>query len=244
MINSEIRSSYFRIFVFLSIAVASFLLYLQWKLIFFLPGVLFAVIALYSGTDLLVDQSGNISSRIGLSNKMEGVLILSLAAVADEFFLTLIAAFGGHGGISFGAVQGSNDFTVASILIVAPAFAVALRLREFRKDIAYMMVADGVIIAVSYAFNTVPVYFSPVFLVLFMIYFLLTARNSSVEPEKVEGTDYSVVALILALVTIFFTSYFVISYSEFFSSAIHTSDFLSGFLISGVAGSVPEITII
>lgn len=244
MSNSGLRSDYLRIFIFSLLSALFFILFLLIGELFFFPGVVTSALALYSGSDKLVDESGKISARIGLSNKMEGVLILSLAAVADEFFLTMIAAFIGRGGISFGAVQGSNVFTIASILIMAPAVAVALRLKDFRKDILYLILADVVIIIISYFFQVVPVYFAALFFILFAVYFISSARRYDQGDQKPRVTNYSLGALALSILVIFVASYFLTSYAEYLVYSIHMNEFLSGFLVSGVAGSVPEIAII
>ncbi len=227
-----------------SLSVVFFLLFILDNWVFFLPGIVTSVLALYAGSDKLVDQSGLISARIGLSGKMEGVLILSLAAVADEFFLTLIAAFTGHGGISFGAIQGSNDFTLAAVLIVAPALAVSLRLKDFRMDVFYLLMADAAVIVLSYFYNVIPVYYAALFFVLFAVYFILTAKKQDSAPQEQSQSSFSVLILMAAILIIFFASYFMTSYAVFAVDEIKINDFMSGFLISGVAGSIPEIVII
>jgi cation:H+ antiporter len=199
---------------------------------------------LYLGSDIIVDQSGNISSRLGLSRKKEGFLVLSIAAIADELFLTIIAASLGFGDISFGAVQGSNDFTLASVIIIVPLLAITTKLDSFRKDIGFLFLSSFIVLVLSYVYGFIPVYIAPIFIAVFLVYLAFAASSESQASESMESGKFSFSSFIISILLLFISSFSLVVYADYISGFFNISGFLGGFLLTGITGSIPEIMII
>ena len=230
----------------ISAAVFSFLGYIGFERFpFLLPvSIIASAYGLYLGSDIIVDQSGNISSRLGLSRKKEGFLVLSIAAIADEIFLTIIAASLGFGDISFGAVQGSNDFTLASILIIVPLLAITTKLDSFRKDIGFLFLSSFIVLVLSYMYGFIPVYIAPIFIAVFLVYLAFAASSESQASESMESGKFSLASLIISILLLFISSFSLVVYADYISGFFNISGFLGGFLLTGITGSIPEIMII
>ncbi len=229
------------------VAFASSLTFLGFEYFsFLLPlSIVAGAYGLYLGSDMIVDQSSLISARIGLSRKKEGFLLLSIAAIADEIFLTIIAASLGFGDISFGAVQGSNDFTLASVIVMIPLFGMTVKIRHFGKDIAFLLGSAIVVILLSYAFSVIPVYIAPLFFAIFIAYIMILASSKQEDPvEPTHEERFSIPALAISAVLLFVSSFALVIYADFVSTFFHITGFLGGFLLTGLTGSIPEIFII
>ena len=230
----------------ISAAVFSFLGYIGFQRFpVLLPvSIIASAYGLYLGSDIIVDQSGNISSRLGLSRKKEGFLVLSIAAIADELFLTIIAASLGFGDISFGAVQGSNDFTLASVIIIVPLLAITTKLDSFRKDIGFLFLSSFIVLVLSYVYGFIPVYIAPIFIAVFLVYLAFAASSESQTSESMESGKFSISSLIISILLLFISSFSLVVYADYISGFFNISGFLGGFLLTGITGSIPEIMII
>lgn len=230
----------------ISAAVFSFLGYIGFERFpILLPvSIIASAYGLYLGSDIIVDQSGSISARLGLSRKKEGFLVLSIAAIADELFLTIIAASLGFGDISFGAVQGSNDFTLASVIIIVPLLAITTKLDSFRKDIGFLFLSSFIVLILSYMYGLIPIYIAPIFIAVFLVYLAFAASSESQASESTESGKFSIASLIISILLLFISSFSLVIYADYISGFFNISGFLGGFLLTGITGSIPEIMII
>ena len=230
----------------ISAAVFSFLGYIGFERFpILLPvSIIASAYGLYLGSDIIVDQSGSISAKLGLSRKKEGFLVLSIAAIADELFLTIIAASLGFGDISFGAVQGSNDFTLASVIIIVPLLAITTKLDSFRKDIGFLFLSSFIVLILSYMYGYIPVYIAPIFIAVFLVYLAFAASSESQASESMETGKFSLASLIISILLLFISSFSLVVYADYISGFFNISGFLGGFLLTGITGSIPEIMII
>lgn len=214
-----------------------------YSILLLIAGAAASIYAIYIGADGVVDESARIAANRSLSKRSEGVLILSIAAVADEFFLSVTAAVLGFGDISFGAIQGSNVFTISFILVAAPLFLVTLGLKKFRKDVFYLIGSAAVVLVISLFFRDVPWYYFFPLIAIFLIYFITSARSNIPKDNDVVGKS-SITGIIMAVVLLFIASFSLVTYVRDFSSIMHAPLFITSFFLAGVAGSIPEISII
>ena len=230
----------------ISVAVFSLLGYIGFERFPFLIPIstIAAAYGLYLGSDIIVDQSGKISSRFGLSRRKEGFLVLSIAAIADELFLTVIAASLGFGDISFGAVQGSNDFTLASVIIIVPLLAITMNLQSFRKDIAFLFLSGLIVLILSYIYASIPIYIAPIFVAVFIIYLIIAASSGPTTSREVDGGKLAPVSIVISIFLLFISSFSLVMYADYVSHVLKITGFLGGFLLTGFTGSIPEIMII
>jgi cation:H+ antiporter len=78
--------------------------------------VLVTIGVIGKGAAWLVEAAARIAQRIGVSELVIGLTVVSLGTSAPEFAVTLLSAFRGHGDISVGNIVGSNIFNLGFIL--------------------------------------------------------------------------------------------------------------------------------
>jgi cation:H+ antiporter len=78
--------------------------------------VVVAILAMAKGADVLVDAASRVALRLGVSELVIGLTVVSMGTSAPEFFVTVMAAFQGKGDISVGNIVGSNIFNLGFIL--------------------------------------------------------------------------------------------------------------------------------
>ena len=80
--------------------------------ILFVLGFVFLV----KGADLLVDGSSSIAKRVGISDLVIGLTIVSLGTSAPELLVNIIASIKGNADIGIGNIIGSNISNIFLIL--------------------------------------------------------------------------------------------------------------------------------
>ena len=78
--------------------------------------VLVCVGVIAKGAAWLVDSASKISKRLGISELVIGLTVLSLGTSAPEFAVSILAALKGVGNIAIGNIVGSNIFNLGFIL--------------------------------------------------------------------------------------------------------------------------------
>ena len=236
------RKSFLSSFIVFLIVLLLYLLS-RYSIFTLIAGTAASIYAIYVGADGIVDESARIAASRSLSRRSEGVLILSIAAVADEFFLSVTAAVLGFGNISFGAIQGSNVFTISFVLVAAPLFLVTLGLKKFKKDVFYLIGSAALVLIMSIFFVDVPWYLFFPLITIFLLYFITSAR-SNIPKETATAGKPSLSGIFMAVALLFIASFSLVSYVRNFSSIMHAPLFITSFFLTGIAGSIPEVSII
>jgi cation:H+ antiporter len=73
-------------------------------------------IALYFGSDLLVDGAKDIAKSMGVSEGVISITMIAIGTSVPELAASVIAAIKGEKAISLGNLIGSNIFNIASVL--------------------------------------------------------------------------------------------------------------------------------
>lgn len=203
-------------------------------------GTLLALVSLYIGGDSFVDNARELGKKRGISSKSIGAYLLSLGAVIDEFAVIFVASFHRYGDISFGTLQGSNIVTMVVFLVVLP-FAFLGKYKRFLRDGIILMAASVVLLVMAFAYNAVPWYMGIPIALIFLIY-IYTGRSESppIEEEYIH-MEYSPVSIIVSLVLLGLASEAIVNYTNGLSLFFSIPPFVSGFIITGFAGSLPEI---
>ncbi len=204
----------------------------------FIVSLIASVSGLYWGSESFVEEAEAVGSRLGMSGSAIGVILISLGSVADEIFVSTLAAIRGRGDLGFGNIQGSNVITLLPFFAFLPFFF-RNHHKSFSADSIILLIASAFLIFVAISFAGVPAYFSVFFFAFFILYFVFSSRNGRKEPRS--GVKFSPVILILSLVLIYFASESIVKYSVEFSYFYNVPFFVSGFVIAGIAGSLPEV---
>ncbi|MCX7868810.1 MAG: calcium/sodium antiporter [Terrimicrobiaceae bacterium] len=101
-----------------------------------------SLIVLYFGAEALVRGSASLALRLGLSPLVIGLTVVAFGTSSPEIFVSLKAAFNGHGDLAVGNVVGSNIFNVGVILgLSAVIMPMRVQLQLLRLDAPVMVLA-------------------------------------------------------------------------------------------------------
>lgn len=222
--------------IFINIFFVEF--YVHFILEVFVVSILASISGLYWGSESFVDEAESVGTRLGMSGSTIGLVIISLGSVADEIFVSTLAALHGRGDLGFGNVQGSNVITLLPFFAFLP-FYFKDHHRSFSVDSILLILASVFLIFVAVSYVSVPAYFAVFFFAFFILYFVFSSRNGRGKVKS--GEKFSPLVLVLSLLLIYFASDSIVKYSIEFSYYYSVPFFLSGFVIAGVAGSLPEV---
>jgi cation:H+ antiporter len=96
-----------------------------------IPIFVLGVLLLYKGSDILVDGTVKIATRIGISSLIISVLLVGFGTSAPEFAISVGAAYSRNSGISLGNIIGS---CIANLLLVLGVSAI-IRPIKIKKSI-------------------------------------------------------------------------------------------------------------
>jgi cation:H+ antiporter len=220
-------------FAFFSLVYNSFPLWLD------IIGIILGIIALYISGDVFLEEALRVGIKYGISSKSVGTYIISFGAVIDEFAVVFSSSIRGYGSLSFGTIQGSN---VITLIIFLPILAMVARknFSGFRKDGYVLLAVSLVALAMSVQWIRDPWYLGIPMIAIYAVYALVNRRPAENLPQKTEtGVDY--VAMAAALILLGFAAEALVDYTVAVSHIAGIASFYSGFIITGVAGSLPEI---
>ncbi len=221
-------------FIIFSILITVIPLYAE------IVGIFLSVLSLYISGDVFIDEARTLGKRNGFSSKSVGVYLISLGAVVDEFAVIISASAKGYGGISFGTIQGSNIITLVSFLVILP-FVFAGSYRKFAKDGLVLLISTFVLLGLTVIYTIVPWYVGFLLILVFLMY-LYVGKSERIPMEmEAEKIEYSSISLIASLVLLILASQAIVEYTHGLSGQFHISPFISGFIITGIVGSLPEI---
>ena len=226
--------------IFLSIFFAFFsLVYDSFPLWLDIIGIVLGIIALYISGDVFLEEALNFGNKHGISRKSVGTYIISFGAVIDEFAVVFSSSIRGYGSLSFGTIQGSN---VITLIIFLPVLALVAKknFSRFRKDGYVLLAVSLVALAMSIQWIRDPWYLGIPMIAIYAIYALINRRPTEDPLQKTEtGVDY--VAMVAALILLALAAEALVDYTVAVSHIAGIASFYSGFIITGVAGSLPEI---
>lgn len=100
-------------------------------------------VLLIKGADWLVEGASSIAHRLGLSDLMIGLTVVSFGTSAPELIVNIIASFQDNAGIAIGNVVGSNISNTLLILGVTSIIApLAVQRSTTIKEIPFMLLAS------------------------------------------------------------------------------------------------------
>ncbi|MEM0157541.1 MAG: hypothetical protein QXN26_05710 [Thermoplasmataceae archaeon] len=220
-------------FIFFSLVYDSFPLWID------ITGIILGIIALYISGDVFLEEALHVGMKYGISSKSVGTYIISFGAVIDEFAVVFSSSIRGYGSLSFGTVQGSN---VITLIIFLPVLALMARknFSGFRRD-GYVLLAISIIaLAMSVVWVRDPWYLGIPLIAIYALYALSNRASTHELPHRSE-TEVNYVEMAVALVLLALAAEALVDYTVSISRIAGIASFSSGFIITGVAGSLPEI---
>lgn len=151
--------------------------------------LLLGLVLLVAGAESLVRGSSAIAKRLGLSELLIGLTVVSFGTSAPELAVSLRSALGGNDAVALGNVIGSNIFNIFVILGVSAAITpLAVHFRVLRQEMPVLVVATFVFAALLHFGGGVGRLVGIVFFLALVAY---TVRMVRVERRTAAGTPVS-----------------------------------------------------
>ncbi len=216
----------------------SFLLFLFHNFISILIAIFFAIGGIELSSDAIFSEE-----MYGIENNYSySFLVLGTITSLDEIMVTAVSVVGGFPMVSIGALVGSTAITIFMYLILSLSMGKTLR---FIHPIYYSIIPFVFFLLVLFpGFNMkiIPVY--ALALILSLIVIILVVSNS-LRHQRISGKIRIVLnRRDLFLIPLALFSLILAYGTDKLSSIAEISQFSAGFIIPGLLGTIPEISMI
>tara|TARA_Y100000994_G_scaffold226237_1_gene209050 strand:+ start:59 stop:997 length:939 start_codon:yes stop_codon:yes gene_type:complete len=148
-------------------------------------GILFGIILLSQGGDLLTKSSVDISLKLSIPKIIIGMTVVSFATSAPELIVSLNATLDGLPNFAIGNVLGSNIANIGLVLgIITIIYPIKLKQRFYNTDFPLLLISTGLFYYIIYTGNQISRNegFVLVILIIFILsYLFFYQRNNADE---------------------------------------------------------------
>ncbi len=218
--------------------------------------ILFAIgfIFLIKGADLLVDGSSSIAKRIGISDLVIGLTIVSFGTSAPELLVNIIASIKGAADIGVGNIVGSN---IANILLIIGAASLVRPLKvknnttwkeiplNFLAGVVLLILANDIFIDGAHV-ASISRSDGLMLMIFFCIFLYYTVGLARASKEKLNSynlvkTPIAIIMVILGILGLTFGGKWVVDGASAIAASLGFSEALIGLTIVAVGTSLPEL---
>ena len=209
---------------------------------------------LIKGADLLVDGASSIAKRLGVSDLIIGLTIVSFGTSAPELVVNILAALRGSGDIAIGSIVGSN---ISNILLILGVSAIILPLKvksqttwkeiplNLLAAIVLFLVVNDVLIdgAKVSALTRIDGFVLISFFIIFLYYAFHIARSEKdgIEVASKRPTWLSIIMIVVGITGLTYGGKWVVDSAVDIASALGLSEALIGLTIVALGTSLPEL---
>ena len=119
-------------------------------------GILFGIILLSQGGDLLTKSSVDISLKLSIPKIIIGMTVVSFATSAPELIVSLNATLDGLPNFAIGNVLGSNIANIGLVLgIITIIYPITLKQRFYNTDFPLLLISTGLFYYIIYTGNQI-----------------------------------------------------------------------------------------
>ncbi|MBN2418059.1 MAG: sodium:calcium antiporter [Deltaproteobacteria bacterium] len=212
---------------------------------FFDAAVLITCLAgLWFGANLVVDTSVSSARKIGVSELVIGLTIVSIGTSAPEFAVSIFAALKGHGNISVGNVVGSNIFNLGFILGgVALVHPISTSSSIVKRDGSVLVLTTFLLLLLLMdLFLSLWEGVLLISLLIAYILYLLYSRQATGEDISAGSFRwYTPLLLLFGLSVIILSSHFLVDSASSIARALGLSEWVIGVTIVAMGTSTPEL---
>lgn len=199
---------------------------------------------LWIGANWVVDGSVSIARKIGMSELVIGLTIVSFGTSAPEFGVSILSALKGHSNISVGNVVGSNIFNLGFIMgSVAVIRPITTSGTIVKRDGSVLIVTTFLLLFIFLDQRlSFPEGLLLISLLLSYILYLFYCKETVA--DDVPADDYTWIhplKLVTGLATILLSSHFLIISAVSFAKVVGLSEWVIGVTIIAMGTSAPEL---
>ena len=218
--------------------------------------ILFAIgfVFLIKGADLLVDGSSSLAHRIGVSDLIIGLTIVSLGTSAPELLVNIMASINGAADVGIGNILGSNIANIFLILgISALIYPLLIQKSTTWKEVPLNFLSGLILLALTndiFLDGTTGNILSRTdgiilmsFFLIFLYYTISLARSEKNGDHKVPKHSVlkSVIMVIVGIVGLAYGGQWVVDGATTIAKNFGVSEALIGLTIVAVGTSLPEL---
>ena len=160
-------------------------------------GILFGIILLSYGGDLLTKSSIDISLKFSVPKIIIGMTVVSFATSAPELIVSLNATLDGLPSFAIGNVLGSNIANIGLVLgIITIIYPIKLKQRFYYTDFPLLMISTALFYFIIYTDNQISrtegfILLISITAILFYL-FIYQKKNISEFPEEIDNNKISI----------------------------------------------------
>ena len=170
-------------------------------------GILFGIILLSQGGDLLTKSSVDISLKLSIPKIIIGMTVVSFATSAPELIVSLNATLDGLPNFAIGNVLGSNIANIGLVLgIITIIYPITLKQRFYNTDFPLLLISTGLFYYIIYTGNQISRnegFVLVILIILILSYLFFYQRNNA--DEFSDELDKSNISIYKSFLFIFFS---------------------------------------
>lgn len=172
-------------------------------------GILFGIILLSHGGDLLTKSSVDISLKFSVPKIIIGMTIVSFATSAPELIVSLNATLDGFSNFAIGNVLGSNIANIGLVLgIIAIIYPISLKQRFYTTDFPLLIISTCIFYFIIFTGNQIsrPEGFILLFSITVILLYLFIYQKKSIS-EFSDDFDRSKISISKSFLHIIFSGF-------------------------------------
>ena len=208
---------------------------------------LISFIALSTSAHWVLNSTIRIAKHFNIAEFAAGYLLIAIATSVPDFMVAVTASYLGNSGIALGDIIGSS---IANICLVLGISAIIREIRVQRKhtmESAELLLIISIIPLILLSRGAIGRIEGLLLILIFVIYclFIVKERFTLRISEGVSKTEWtkSVIYFIIGMVTLIFSSRFVVNSGEQIARYMGVSDALIGMTIIALGTTLPELAI-
>ena len=172
-------------------------------------GILFGIILLSHGGDLLTKSSLDISLKFSVPKIIIGMTIVSFATSAPELIVSLNATLDGFSNFAIGNVLGSNIANIGLVLgIITIIYPISLKQRFYTSDFPLLLISTCIFYFIIFTGNQIsrPEGFVLIFSITAILIYLFIYQKKSIS-EFSDNFDRSKISISKSFLDIIFSGF-------------------------------------
>jgi cation:H+ antiporter len=172
-------------------------------------GILFGIILLSHGGDLLTKSSVDISLKFSIPKIIIGMTIVSFATSAPELIVSLNATLDGFSNFAIGNVLGSNIANIGLVLgIITIIYPISLKQRFYTSDFPLLLISTCIFYFIIFTGNQIsrPEGFVLIFSITAILTYLFIYQKKSIS-EFSDNFDRSKISISKSFLHIIFSGF-------------------------------------
>jgi cation:H+ antiporter len=213
-------------------------------------GILFGIILLSRGGDLLTKSSVDISLKLSIPKIIIGMTVVSFATSAPELIVSLNATLDGLPNFAIGNVLGSNIANIGLVLgIITIIYPITLKQRFYNTDFPLLMISTGLFYYIIYTGNQISRFEGFILVIaiisILLYLFLYQKTNSNEFTEDINNKDVSIYRSFLFIIfsgsLLWLGSETIIKSAISVASKFEISERIISITMVAIGTSIPEL---